>query len=106
MKRASAAACSLAGLGLAILTTACAAAPRPGPAGAADPALPPAANDTCGAALFAELIGTPIGGPSVPVESRLNRHIRPDTRVTMDYIAQRMNIEADAQGVIRRLTCG
>jgi hypothetical protein len=56
--------------------------------------------------MFAELIGKPIDGPGVPGESRLNRHIKPGTQVTMDYVAQRMNIEADAQGVIQRVTCG
>lgn len=91
---------------LSVLASACAAAPPPTPAEPANPSLPSAANDTCGAGMFSELIGKPIDGPGVPGASRLNRHILPGTQVTMDYIAQRMNIEADAQGIIQRINCG
>ena len=98
--RAAAMTCGL------ILAAACAAAPTQAPAEPENLALPSAANDTCGSSMFAELIGKPIDGPGVPGESRLNRHIKPGTQVTMDYVAQRMNIEADAQGVIQRITCG
>jgi hypothetical protein len=91
---------------LAMLAGACASAPAPTPAEPANPSLPSAANDTCGASMFAELIGKPIDGPGVPGASRLNRHILPGTQVTMDYIAQRMNIEANAQGIIQRINCG
>ncbi len=90
---------------LALATAACAAAPE-APAAPANPNLPALADDSCGAGMFAELIGKPIDGPGVPGASRLNRHIKPGTQVTMDYVAQRMNIEADAQGVILRITCG
>ena len=100
MMRAAAMTCGL------VLAAACAAAPGPAPAEPENPALPSAANDTCGSSMFADLIGKQIDGPGVPGESRLNRHILPGTHVTMDYIAQRMNIEADAQGVIRRINCG
>jgi hypothetical protein len=55
--------------------------------------------------MYGELIGKPIDGPGVPGESRLNRLVRPGTQVTMDDIAQRMNIEADAAGAIERITC-
>jgi Peptidase inhibitor I78 family len=91
---------------LGVLASACAAAPPPAPAEPANPALPSAENDTCGAGMFAELVGKPIDGPGVPGASRLNRHILPGTQVTMDYIAQRMNIEANAQGIIQRINCG
>ena len=72
------------------------AQPRRPPSARTTPnaALPSSSNDTCGASMYAELIGKPIDGPGVPGESRLIRHIRPGTQVTMDYIAQRMNIEA------------
>ena len=56
--------------------------------------------------MYGELIGKPIDGPGVPGESRLNRLIRPGTQVTMDYIAQRMNIEANAAGMIQKINCG
>jgi hypothetical protein len=88
-----------------VLAAACAAGPE-ATEEPANPALPSSSNDTCGASMFGELIGKPIDGPGVPGESRLNRHIKPGTQVTMDYIAQRMNIEADAQGVIQRINCG
>ena len=100
MMRAAAMTCVLA------LAAACASGPAPAPAEPENPALPSASNDTCGSSMFAELIGKPIDGPGVPGESRLNRHIKPGTQVTMDYVAQRMNFEADAQGVIQRVTCG
>jgi len=90
---------------LSVLATACASTAPAAPAGP-DDSLPASVNDTCGASMYSELIGKPIDGPGVPGESRLNRHIRPDSRVTADYIAQRMNIEADADGVIRKINCG
>lgn len=101
MMRAAAMTCVLA-----ILATACTAAPGPMPSEPDNPALPSAENDTCGAGMFANLVGKPLDEPGVPGKSRLNRHIRPGTQVTMDYIAQRMNIEADAQGIIQRINCG
>jgi hypothetical protein len=55
--------------------------------------------------MYCERIGKPIDGPGVPGESRLNRLVPPGTQVTMDDIAQRMNIEADAAGAIERITC-
>lgn len=56
--------------------------------------------------MYGALIGKLIDGPGVPGESRLNRLIRPGTQVTMDYVAQRMNIEANAAGVIQKINCG
>jgi hypothetical protein len=93
-------------IAMAIGAAACAAGPAPAPDEPANAALPSASNDTCGASMFAELIGKPIDGPGVPSEGRLNRHILPGTQVTMDYVSQRMNIEANAQGVIQRINCG
>ena len=69
-------------------------------------AIPSAANDTCGASMYAELIGKSINGPGVPGPSRSVRHILPNMQVTMDYAAQRMNIEADGAGMIRKVNCG
>ena len=93
-------------LAMAIGVAGCAASPSPAPDEPANAALPSASNDTCGASMFAELIGKPIDGPGVPGNSRLSRHILPGTQVTMDYVSQRMNIEANAQGVIQRINCG
>ena len=92
---------------LALSLAAC-SSPPPAVETPADPnaALPGPSNDTCGASMYGELIGKPIDGPGVPGESRLNRLIRPGTQVTMDYIAQRMNIEANAAGMIAKINCG
>ena len=92
---------------LALILAACTSAPPP-PAtpDASGATLPSSANDTCGASMYAELLGQPINGKGVPGASRLTRHILPGTQVTMDYVAQRMNIEADAGGVIRKINCG
>ena len=91
----------------AAMLAACASAPSTPPVpDAPDAAIPSSANDTCGASMYAELIGKPIEGKGVPGEGRLNRHIRPGTQVTMDYLAQRMNIEADGAGTIRKINCG
>lgn len=91
---------------LVLMVTACASTPAPDAPSDPDAAIPSSVNDTCGASMYSELIGKRIDGPGVPGESRLNRHIRPDSQVTADYIAQRMNIEADAQGVIQKINCG
>jgi hypothetical protein len=91
---------------LVLTLTACASAPMPDAPADADAALPAAVNDTCGASMYSELIGKPADGPGVPGESRLNRHIKPDSQVTADYVAQRMNIESDDKGVIRKINCG
>jgi hypothetical protein len=107
-----------ASLAFALTMAACAGAPPPAATPAADTAapdgspaaetdgLPSTANDTCGARLFAELIGKPINGQGVPGESRLNRHILPNSKVTMDYVPQRTNFRADGGGIIREITCG
>ena len=94
-------------LTLAFILAACTSAPPP-PATPDTPGatLPSSANDTCGASMYSELLGQPINGKGVPGASQLTRHILPGTQVTMDYVAQRMNIEADAAGVIRKINCG
>lgn len=93
-------------LTLAVLLAACTSAPPPAVPDAPGATTPSTANDTCGASMYAALIGQPISGKGVPGASRLTRHILPGTQVTMDYVAQRMNIEADASGTITRINCG
>jgi hypothetical protein len=91
-------------LGLGACATPAPSGPSaPADAGATTPA--PSA-DTCGASMYTELIGKPLDGSGVPGPSRLVRHILPNSQVTMDYIGQRMNIEANAQGVIQKINCG
>lgn len=88
-------------------------APTPGPAAEApvspaqppaiDPANPPA--DACGAAQYANLIGKPITEPGVPAEGPDVRYIRPNTQVTMDFRADRLNIDIDAGEKITGFRC-
>ncbi len=70
------------------------------------PAVPPADKDTCNAARHAGLIGKPIADPGVPAASRQVRHIRPDSIVTMDFSATRLNINTDDKGMIVSISCG
>jgi hypothetical protein len=90
------------------------AAPAPGPAAEApampdpappaiDPAAPPA--DACGAAQYAALIGKPVTEPGVPAEGPNVRYIRPGTQVTMDFRADRLNIDIDAKDIITGFRC-
>ncbi len=44
-----------------------------------------------------EGLGTPIDGPGVRGESRLNRPIRPGAQVTMDDVAQRVVVMQPAR---------
>jgi hypothetical protein len=94
---------------LALGLAACASMPSEtgsAPAGNAGANLPSTETDTCGAGKYAELIGASIDGPGIPGPSRLVRHIKPGSQVTMDYIGQRMNIETDESGKIRKINCG
>ena len=70
-----------------------------------EPASPPA-EDACGAARYAALVGQPIASAGAPEPSADVRHIRPDTQVTMDYRADRLNIDIDAAGVVTGVRCG
>lgn len=70
---------------------------------AIDPANPPA--DACGATQHAALIGKPITEPGVPAEGPNVRYLRPNTQMTMDFRADRLNIDIDANGVITGFRC-
>ena len=61
--------------------------------------------DTCGAGSFSYLIGKPASALDTLRFAQPMRHITPDTAVTMDYRAERLNIESDEKGVITRLYC-
>lgn len=68
--------------------------------------LPPAAEDNCGAASFANLIGQPreaAEAAPLPVSSRI---VGPDDAVTMDFNPERLNVMLDANDIVARLTCG
>lgn len=70
---------------------------------ATDPNAPGA--DACGAAQYAALVGKPITEPGVPAEGSNVRYIRPGTQVTMDFRADRLNIDIDANNVITGFRC-
>lgn len=76
--------------------------PMPQPP-AADPNAPGA--DACGAVQYAALVGKAITEPGVPPEGPNVRYIRPDTQVTMDFRADRLNVDIDAAGVITGFRC-
>ena len=85
-------------------------APTPGPEAAAPivPEAPPAvtpAEDACGALTHQALIGKPITEPGVPAEGPSVRYIRPNTQVTMDFRADRLNIDIDASDKITGFRC-
>ena len=62
------------------------------------------AQDTCGAAAYRAMIGTPIAAASFPATPDI-RVIMPDTPVTMDFRAERLNVIVDASGNITALEC-
>jgi hypothetical protein len=68
-----------------------------------DPANPP--PDACGAAQYASLVGQPITAAGVPAEGPSVRYIRPNTQVTMDFRADRLNIDIDANEMITGFRC-
>lgn len=68
--------------------------------------LPPAAEDTCGAAGFANLIGQPreaAEAAPLPANARI---VGPDDAVTMDFSPERLNVLLDTNNLVDRLTCG
>lgn len=79
--------------------------PTPGPVASAPVEPEPAPADTCGAAQYAALVGKLITDPGVPAEGPNVRYIRPGTQVTMDYRADRLNIDIDAADVITGFRC-
>ncbi|MGE0739700.1 MAG: I78 family peptidase inhibitor [Hyphomonadaceae bacterium] len=60
------------------------------------------AQDTCGASQYRSLVGQQIAAVTVPEGVRT---IMPDTMVTQDFRADRVNILVDAQGVITSVEC-
>ncbi|MET3927333.1 I78 family peptidase inhibitor [Devosia sp. 2618] len=94
-------------LGLAVLLVGCtgASAQRPGGSGIAD----------CGASTLQGAAGQPVTGTSasdvtvggLPVQSKgLVRIYTSGQAVTMDYRAERLNLEIDTDGKLVQATCG
>lgn len=72
----------------------------------APPPLPAAAQDTCNANSYAELVGQDASAlERVLILGRV-RIIRPGQPVTMDYWANRINFMIDADERIAKISCG
>ena len=63
-------------------------------------------EDQCGAQSHQSLVGKPETDLNKSTLSRGTRIIHPDTVVTMDYSAQRLNIHVGKDGKISRVSCG
>ncbi len=85
-----------------LLAAACAAAPAAPP----PQPVPPPAEDSCGAAPYARLVGQDATALERELILKPVRLIRPGDAVTMDFNPQRMNFEIDAANRIARIFCG
>ncbi|MEH6774496.1 MAG: I78 family peptidase inhibitor [Cereibacter changlensis] len=72
---------------------------------AAPPATPPVEN-ACGAAELQTLVGQPASVLDTMRFSQPTRVITPGMAVTMDFNAERLNIEIDEAKRISRVACG
>ena len=95
---------SLALPALALLLAACQPTTEPATGGGQTGALPAPAADTCGAARNSDLLGRSLDEISVQPGPDL-RIVEPDSMITMDLRAERLNIETDAAGRVVRLAC-
>lgn len=62
-------------------------------------------EDSCGAAAYQSQIGHAVGDLELTPGAKL-RIVGPGQAMTMDYRADRMNIETDSAGQILRVFCG
>ena len=76
--------------------------PVPGPV----TPVPPAAEDTCGAAGLAALIGQPVSRFSAQARQGPARIMRPGQPVSLDYNPLRLNVLLDADDRIVGVSCG
>ncbi|HBP30074.1 MAG TPA: hypothetical protein DD666_11730 [Advenella kashmirensis] len=63
-------------------------------------------EDQCGAKNRQSLVGTQETALNKSTLPKATRIIHPDSVVTMDYSAQRLNIHVGKDGKISRVTCG
>ena len=96
---------------LALLTAACgqtttpADEPTPEPVAAAPQTREDAtAQDTCGASGYRSMVGSNVAAITIPAGLN-HRIIAPDTPVTMDFNAERINFLTDANGLITSVEC-
>ncbi|RKF16318.1 hypothetical protein D6850_01810 [Roseovarius spongiae] len=62
--------------------------------------------DACGASAYADTVGTPRADHDFTDGDRPLRIIPPDSAVTMDYRADRLNVDIDEDGIVTRVWCG
>ena len=74
-------------------------APQPVP-------VPPAAQDSCNAAQFADLVGQDATALERVLLLCKVRVIRPGQPVTMDFLPDRINFMIDDANLIAQVTCG
>lgn len=84
--------------------SACQGMPATGPD--AGPPVPAPADDTCGAAPHAALVGQPETALLRQLIMGQVRVIRPGDAVTMDFRPERLNFDIGEDGRIRRIYCG
>ena len=70
------------------------------------PADTPPAEGSCGADALQHLIGAPVTAAQQIDAPEGTRVIGPGQAVTMDYRAERLNVEHDANDLITRIYCG
>lgn len=66
----------------------------------------PVTKDTCGAAGLEHLVGQDMSALAAMTFPDTTRFIPPDTAITMDYRAERLNFDLDEAGLITRIWCG
>lgn len=62
------------------------------------------AQDTCGASQYTSLVGSNFAAVTLPAGANIHI-IQPDSMVTQDFSAERLNIITDANGIITSLEC-
>lgn len=72
---------------------------------ACQPAAVPPAADACGAAGYQSLTGALLAAVTLPADLDA-RIIQPDSAMTLEYRAERLNIRVDDAGRIIAVTCG
>ncbi|WP_397544685.1 I78 family peptidase inhibitor [Roseovarius salis] len=63
-------------------------------------------RDACGASELQHLVGQPAAEHAFGTGSQQVRVIPPGLSVTMDYVPDRLNVETDENGIIKRIYCG
>lgn len=92
---------------LALVLAGCAVVDSPAaPRSVEAPAVPVAQDDTCAAAPYADLIGQPGTALERVLILRPIRILRPDTPVTQEIMARRINFVIDRDDRITRIFCG